>query len=43
MAGCLNLDYPKELVNIYLCDDGRRTAIQSWLRNLAFITLQGKQ
>ncbi|RCK13142.1 glycosyltransferase [Bacillus licheniformis] len=21
VAGCLNLDYPKELVNIYLCDD----------------------
>jgi cellulose synthase (UDP-forming) len=24
ITGCLNLNYPKELINIYLCDDGRR-------------------
>ncbi|WP_236809749.1 glycosyltransferase [Bacillus glycinifermentans] len=28
VSGCLNLDYPKELVNVYLCDDGRRADIQ---------------
>ncbi|MED1737945.1 glycosyltransferase [Bacillus swezeyi] len=28
VAGCLNLDYPKELVNIYLCDDGKRSDIK---------------
>ncbi|NCB73502.1 MAG: glycosyltransferase [Clostridia bacterium] len=24
MVACLNLDYPKDCLNIYLCDDGRR-------------------
>ncbi|MDA1476849.1 glycosyltransferase [Bacillus changyiensis] len=28
VAGCLKLDYPKELVNIYLCDDGKRKDIK---------------
>lgn len=34
VAGCLSLDYPKELVNIYLCDDGRRTDIQKLAEEL---------
>lgn len=34
VAGCLNLDYPKELVNIYLCDDGRRTDIKKLAEEL---------
>ncbi len=26
--GCLNIDYPKEKVNIFLCDDGRRQKVK---------------
>ncbi|CAI8839657.1 hypothetical protein HMPREF1012_03567 [Bacillus sp. BT1B_CT2] len=45
VAGCLNLDYPKELVNIYLCDDGRRTAIQKLAEELGvhYVTRQNNE
>ena len=26
--GCLNIDYPKDKLNIYLCDDGRRQSVK---------------
>ena len=26
--GCINIDYPKEKVNIFLCDDGRRQKVK---------------
>jgi cellulose synthase (UDP-forming) len=29
IAGCLNLEYPGNRLNIYLCDDGRRDAAKS--------------
>ncbi|WP_445505496.1 glycosyltransferase [Niallia sp. 03091] len=35
IAGCINLDYPKELVNIYICDDGKRKSIQSLAQDFA--------
>lgn len=28
ISGCQNLDYPKDRLNIYLCDDGRRSEIR---------------
>lgn len=28
IAGCLNLDYPKERLNIYICDDGSRETVE---------------
>ncbi|WP_445491808.1 glycosyltransferase [Niallia sp. 03133] len=28
IAGCTNLAYPKELITIYICDDGKRKEIQ---------------
>lgn len=29
VAGCLNLSYPKESVQIYLCDDGNREVVEA--------------
>ncbi|MGX7265765.1 glycosyltransferase family 2 protein [Enterococcus crotali] len=28
VVGCLSIDYPKELLNIYLCDDGDRSMVR---------------
>lgn len=42
ITGCLNLDYPKELINIYLCDDGRRAEAKQLCDELSinYITRQ---
>jgi len=29
ISGCLSLDYPKDRLNIYLCDDGKRKEIEN--------------
>ena len=28
LIGCLTMDYPKELLNIYICDDGNRDSVK---------------
>ena len=36
VSGCLNLDYPKELVNVYCAMTEDAPIFKSWLKNLAF-------
>lgn len=40
VAGCLNLEYPKELLRVYVCDDGKREAVKSMCKdfNVKYIT-----
>ncbi len=35
ITGCLNIKYPKDLISIYLCDDGRRTEAKALCEELS--------
>ena len=42
ITGCLNLDYPKDRLNIFLCDDGRRGEIRHLCEELGVHYLKRK-
>lgn len=42
ITGCLNLDYPKDRLNIFLCDDGRRGEVRHLCEELGVHYLKRK-
>lgn len=40
IAGCQNIDYPRELLRIYLCDDGRREEVRSLCEEMGIFYLK---